>query len=172
MKLLKKNIKWIILVIILMIIVSGVSAYATSTYLASQVTYKDGKSVADALNYLYEKINNEQGDEFANKQYIQTGLNIYNNRITITDGGYYTDSTGITYVNMTFKVNTTLYKNDIWVLLDGLPSVNGKFIVTDIDKQRAFYIGTANGKDNAINFFDKDGSDLTANSFITLKFKY
>ena len=59
MEILKKNIRWIILVIILMIIASGVSVYATSTYLASQVNYtkKDGTTitVSDALNDLYNK---------------------------------------------------------------------------------------------------------------------
>lgn len=56
MEILKKK---IILVIVLMIVVSGVSVYATSTYLASQVTYKDETSVADALNDLYTKTNKE-----------------------------------------------------------------------------------------------------------------
>ena len=51
----KRNIKCIIIVIILMIIVSGVSVYATNTYLASQVTYKEDKSVEEALNDLYNK---------------------------------------------------------------------------------------------------------------------
>ena len=55
MGVIRKNIRWIILVIILMIIVSGVSVYATNTYLASQVTYKDGKTVEEALNELYNK---------------------------------------------------------------------------------------------------------------------
>ena len=59
MKYFKKNIKWIILVIVLMIIVSGVSVYATTTYLASQVNYikQDGTTVtvSDALNELYTK---------------------------------------------------------------------------------------------------------------------
>ena len=53
---LKKNIKWIILVIVLIIIASGISVYATTTYLANQVIYKDGKTVEEALNDLYNKI--------------------------------------------------------------------------------------------------------------------
>ena len=46
----------IALVIVLIIIVSGASVYATSAYLASQVTYKDGKNVEQALNDLYTKM--------------------------------------------------------------------------------------------------------------------
>ena len=45
----------IITIIILIIIASGISVYATATYMASQVTYKDGKTVEQALNDLYLK---------------------------------------------------------------------------------------------------------------------
>ena len=53
MNILKKKIKLIILFIILIVIASGVSVYATAQYLATQVEYKDGKSVASALDELY-----------------------------------------------------------------------------------------------------------------------
>lgn len=171
MNFLKKNIKMIIGILVGIVLVSGISVYATTNYLASQVTYKDGKSVEEALNDLYADMLNET-DEFANKPYTQTGIFSYNNRVTITDGGYYTDNKGVTWVNLTFNVNTTLKKNDIWIILEGLPTVNGRFIVTDTNKQHAFYIGTNNGYDNAINFFDHGGSDLPANTSITLQFKY
>ena len=39
-----------------MLISSGITVYATG-YLASQVTYKDGKTVEQALNDLYKKNN-------------------------------------------------------------------------------------------------------------------
>lgn len=55
MEFLKKNHKLIIGIIIGSILLSGISVYATSRYLASQVSYKDGKSVEDALNDLYSK---------------------------------------------------------------------------------------------------------------------
>lgn len=55
MKTKETGITLVALVIVLMIIVSGVSVYATSQYYATEIGYKDGKSVADALNELYEK---------------------------------------------------------------------------------------------------------------------
>ena len=58
MNFVKKNIKLILGIIIGTILISGISVYATSQYFASQVVYKDGISVENALNYLY-KINNE-----------------------------------------------------------------------------------------------------------------
>lgn len=56
MKLLKNNYKLIIGIIIGILLIGGISVYA-STYLASQITYKNGKSVESALNELYEKNN-------------------------------------------------------------------------------------------------------------------
>lgn len=52
-KILKKEV--IIAFIIGVLISSGITVYATG-YLASQVTYKDGKTVEQALNDLYKKI--------------------------------------------------------------------------------------------------------------------
>lgn len=51
-KIIKKEV--IITFIISIIIASTIIVYATN-YLASQVNYKDGKSVEDALNDLYSK---------------------------------------------------------------------------------------------------------------------
>lgn len=55
MNVLKKNVRLIVGIIIGVILVSGISVYATATYLynASEVKYNDQKSVADALNDLY-----------------------------------------------------------------------------------------------------------------------
>ncbi len=56
MKFIKKNIKFIVGIIIGMLLVSGVSVYATYKYFANEVSYtKDGTeiSVTDALNELY-----------------------------------------------------------------------------------------------------------------------
>lgn len=93
MNFLKKNIKWIILVIILMIIVSGVSAYATSTYLASQVVYKDGKTVANALDDLYRNKKETSDDEIKIIENGQQSLEKY-------------------YKN--FNVNVALSKKLLW----------------------------------------------------------
>lgn len=57
MNFVKKNYKLIIGTIIGIILISGISVYATSQYLASQVTYRDGKTVEEALNELYNKGN-------------------------------------------------------------------------------------------------------------------
>ena len=64
MKFIKNNFKVIIGIVIIAIFISGISVYATATYLASQVTYKDGKNVASALDELYEKSNKTSGELF------------------------------------------------------------------------------------------------------------
>ena len=72
MNTLKKNFKWIILVIILIIIASGISVYATSTYLATNVNYTRNnttKSVSDALDELYSMKDNKYTEE----QYLNYG---------------------------------------------------------------------------------------------------
>lgn len=55
---LKKNFIIIGIVVVLMILVSGISVYATATYYANQVTYKNGKTVEQALNELYASRDN------------------------------------------------------------------------------------------------------------------
>ena len=57
----KKNIKWIITVIILIILTNGISLYAVTTYLASEVSYKEGRTVESALDDLYSKIQSGEG---------------------------------------------------------------------------------------------------------------
>ena len=64
MKILKKNKKLILGMTLIAILSSSIGAYAAKTYLASEVTYKDGKSVADALNELY---NNKGTAKLQNK---------------------------------------------------------------------------------------------------------
>ena len=54
----KRNSIIIGFVVALMILVSGISVYATATYYASQVTYKNGKTVEQALNELYASKDN------------------------------------------------------------------------------------------------------------------
>ena len=57
MNFVKKNIKLVVGIIIGAILISGISVYATSTYLASEVDYnKNGQAkVSDALDDLYSK---------------------------------------------------------------------------------------------------------------------
>ena len=64
MNFVKKNIKLIVGIIIGAVLISGISVYATTTYLASQVNYTTNKnaeikSVEQALNDLYTKISND-----------------------------------------------------------------------------------------------------------------
>lgn len=57
MKFIKNNLKVIIGFIMGIILASSITVYAYS-YIASDVKYTDEKSVSDALNELYQKINN------------------------------------------------------------------------------------------------------------------
>jgi len=78
MKFISKNIKLIILILIGVILVSGISVYATATYLynASDVKYSDEKSVENALNELYERSNNFDFDEITFETYRGDRKNI------------------------------------------------------------------------------------------------
>ena len=83
MKSIKNNIKLIIGIIIGMIIVSGLSVYATYQYLASEIEYTDGVSVEDALNELYQN-KKETSDE--TKSITQNGnqtLDKYYNKLDV-----------------------------------------------------------------------------------------
>lgn len=56
MNILKNNIKVIVSIIILILIFSGISVFATYNYIASDIKYTDNKTVTDALNDLYGKM--------------------------------------------------------------------------------------------------------------------
>ena len=60
MNILKNNIRLIILAMILILVSSGIGVFATYNYLASDIKYTDDKTVADALNELYDKNRNYQ----------------------------------------------------------------------------------------------------------------
>lgn len=95
MKFLKKNFKLIVGIIIGAILISGISVYATTTYLASQVTYKDGKTVEQALNNLYEIYDELQNNSLAdieNVELISKGLD---GNITIPAGFRYVIITNV-----------------------------------------------------------------------------
>ena len=70
MKIFKNNVKMIFGFIIVAIIASGISVYATTTFLASQVTYKDGKSVAEALDELYAEKQEGNQTNLNNRTYL------------------------------------------------------------------------------------------------------
>lgn len=166
----KKNIKMILTTVITAIICISGTVYATTKYLASDVTYKN-TTVENALNDLYfYKVN----DNYSNKPYTQDGLTIYKDRVTILNGGYYTDKNKVTWVNITFKTKVELTGNAIWLLFTGLPKINNKFVVNDENREYAFYIGSSNSFDNAINFFSYNTVKeiIPIGKTITLKFKY
>lgn len=148
--------------------VSVISVYAANKYSSSDITYKN-TTVENALNDLY-KVN----DNYSNKPYTQEGLTIYKDRVTILNGGYYTDKNKVTWVNITFKTKVELPGNDIWLLFTGLPKINNKFVVSDENREYAFYIGSSNDFDNAINFFSYNTIKevIPIGKTITLKFKY
>lgn len=148
--------------------VSVISVYAANKYSSSDITYKN-TTVENALNDLY-KVN----DNYSNKPYTQDGLTIYKDRVTILNGGYYTDKNKVTWVNITFKTKVELTGNDIWLLFTGLPKINNKFVVNDENREYAFYIGSSNSFDNAINFFSYNTVKeiIPIGKTITLKFKY
>lgn len=148
--------------------VSVISVYAVNKYSSSDITYKN-TTVENALNDLY-KVN----DNYSNKPYTQDGLTIYKDRVTILNGGYYTDKNKVTWVNITFKTKVELTGNNIWLLFTGLPKINNKFVVNDENREYAFYIGSSNRTDNAINFFSYNTVKeiIPIGKTITLKFKY
>lgn len=156
------------------VLFTGIGVYATTKYLAKDISFTPSNTnwkvsnIEEALNQLYEK----QVDDYENKVYTTSGLEIYNNRITILDGGYYIDENKTTYINITFKINASLAKNNIWCLIKGFPEMADKIIVTDTTNKYAFYIGNANTVNNSLNYFDYDGNGIEANTIITIKAKY
>ena len=89
MKFLKRNIKWIIAIIVGIVIASGISVYATSQYLASQVSYTTDENekienVADALDDLYRK-SNEETIDLQNILYAESnGVQLTNRSCSLT----------------------------------------------------------------------------------------
>lgn len=72
MNLLKNNFRLIVFIIILILVSSGISVFATYNYLASDIKYTDDKSVADALNDLYSIHNNNNNNETIEKTLLWT----------------------------------------------------------------------------------------------------
>lgn len=166
-KILKKEV--IIAFIIGVLISSGITVYATG-YLASQVTYKDGKTVEQALNDLYKKNN---GSEFDNKNYIQTGLSIYQDRVTILSGGYYVDENNVTYVNIKLKTNMNFKSYNFWLLIYGLPASNKTKCITDTENNYMFRIGDFASMTGRIDVtLDYYATEIPKDTEFTLQYKY
>lgn len=90
MNFVKKNLKWIITIIVVIILTTGISVYATEQYLASQVNYTTNKNgevqtVADALNDLYSKTVNETEYNKLKEKYNNMKL-LYKNTTGTSDG--------------------------------------------------------------------------------------
>ena len=111
MNFVKKNIKWIIVIIVSIIIASSITVYATS-YLAKDITYKDGKNVEQALNELYGRKHIETGSiniTFSHSWVYQTieFENEYTNIPEIYYGYNAGNSGGSVYVT---DITTTSFK--------------------------------------------------------------
>lgn len=171
-----RNIRWIIAIIVVAILCSGLTAYGTYKYYAKDVEYtkKDGTkiSVQDVLNEMY----NDKDYEFDNKEYTQEGLKIYDNRVTIISGGYYIDSSKMVWVNITYKTNKTLSGNDIWLLIYSFPKMKKDFLILDSNNKYSFNISYQHANQtsayNRIDWFDHTSKSMQKGEEITLKFKY
>ena len=116
MNFVKKNLKWIITIIGVMIVTTGISVYATGQYLASQVDYnKNGQAkVSDALDDLYNKASNYK---YTEQQYQDYGITQYNkgkndNIKEITNFTYdYNNGDWVT-VNLGFRPNFVFLKSN------------------------------------------------------------
>ena len=126
-----KNKKSIIMAFVLGLILSGVTVYAATTT-ASQVTYKNGKNVEEALNDLYTKINipaQQIGNatlsyniNYVNSYpeysitYPSEVLDMYKNmgytKMRISSKGTSSDSRSLSHVYFTY--NGTTYWNTTW----------------------------------------------------------
>ncbi len=160
----------ILIAIITAIICIGGSVCAAIKIQSSEIGYKDG-TVEEALNDLYSKSQNScsDGEDYDNKPYTQEGLTIYNNRITILDGGYYIDENNTTWVNMTFKLNVSLSNNDIWLLIYNFPGMDNSFAITDTSNQ---YVFRSNSGSYAKSLYYTDRVGINKDTVMTLKFKY
>ena len=100
---LKKNLIIVGIVVGLIILISGISVYATATYYANQVTYKNGKTVEQALNELYASKND--------RLYLYWKGNTYDSvtggweSSVVYDAWADTDSNHVTRKDATFNSN-------------------------------------------------------------------
>lgn len=163
----------IIAFIIGIILASSIAVYAYS-YAAKDIGYtKPGTtttiSVETALNELY----NKTSDEYANKIYIQTGLSIYDDRVTILSGGYYVDDNNVTYVDLKLKTKINLTTNTSWLLIYGLPTSNSSKCITDTEKNLMFRVGDYENKTGRIDLcLDYYSTEIPKDTEFTIQYKY
>ena len=161
-----------------LIIAGSIGVYATIKIQADEIGYKDG-TVEEALNDLYGKTqkscSQDEIDDYDNKTYTQEGLTVYDNRVTILNGGYYVDTNNVTWVNITLKTIKSLSNEGAWLLICGFPNINENFYVTDYNKKHAFRVGQNDGKNysNCITYRgDALITDISTGKEFILKFKY
>lgn len=160
----------IFIIIICAITFSAIGVIAGEQLLSDDIKYKT-ITVEKALDDLYDAIDNN----YYNKEYIQDNLTIYDNRVTILNGGYYVDSNNVTWVNITLKTLKSLSNEGAWLLICGFPNINENFYVTDYNKKHAFRVGQNDGKNysNCITYRgDALITDISTGKEFTLKFKY
>ena len=171
----KSNIISFILGAVVLGTISTVFAY---TLFANNVGYEpqdeawEVDNVKSAIDDLHHRI--KTIDDYVHKPYTQEGLSIYDNRVTILSGGYYTDPNGTVWVNLKFKMNKTLNGDDCWLLIYGLPSNNNEKALTDINNIHSFKFNSkyvSHPKSN-ISFMDFSQTSLQENEEITIQFKY
>ena len=159
-------------------IVSAYSIFANDIeYTPKDTTWKksngeDITNVKDAIDELYSKA--DLADNYDNKTYIQDGISVYDDRVTILSGGYYVDSDNVTWVNLNLKFNKSLSSDDSWLLIYGLPNINKEIVMTDINNKYAFKLNskkTEHQKSN-ISFMDYSQTSILKDEEITLQFKY
>ena len=64
-------------IIVLVVIAGGVGVYTTVQYYATQIEYKDGKNVAEALNDLYNKIYENNVEAYSSGPISKTGAGTF-----------------------------------------------------------------------------------------------
>ena len=150
MNFVKKNLKWIITIIGVIIVTTGISVYATSTYLASQVEYnKNGQAkVSDALDDLYNKI--PSGTKTITEKGSQIDVSKYQ----------YADTTGLYTLSEVQSGKGTSWNNG-----NGTSTSTGlySFDIKIINPSKIILIlkdtGYENNCMNIINYFIKNSND-------------
>lgn len=146
MNILKNNIKRIVLIIILILISSGIGVFATYNYLASDVKYTDDKSVADALNDLYEK----------KKNYI-----LPNGIINITENGNHDVANYSTAnINVIPQNSEIIYESST----EGTETYTIK--ETDVEKYSMLFVVLASGNDTGASTTQTFSSTATLNKLL------
>ena len=117
----RKNLKWIVAIVLVSLICSSITAFATAKIVASDITYSNDKSeaknVEDALNDIYEKLKEENKE-----MHFETASTSV--KETTSSGNFATNTfhipEGIKEVKA-FNVTTSTWGTD-------LPTVTGSII--------------------------------------------